>query len=90
MYSVSSRQRIEDLVERELAVLPEDSLIADAVKAMKDRGISSVLVRSVFSSAENPIITGIVTERDILYRVIGGHKGPYKVILRDELSCNRH
>jgi CBS domain-containing protein len=67
-------------------VLPEDSLIADAVIAMKNRGISSVLVRSVSSSAENPIIIGIVTERDILYRVIGGNKGPYKMMLRDVMS----
>ena len=50
---------------------------------MKDRGVSSILVRSVSSSAEDPLITGIVTERDILYRVIGGNKGPYKTILKD-------
>lgn len=38
----------------ELVVLPEDSLISDAVVAMKDRGISSVLVRSVYSFRGNP------------------------------------
>ncbi|MDQ3839946.1 MAG: CBS domain-containing protein, partial [Thermoproteota archaeon] len=47
------------------------------------RGVSSILVRSVSSSAEDPLITGIVNERDILYRVIGGNKGPYKTILKD-------
>ena len=49
MYSISSGPSVKDLVEKELVVLPEDSLISDAVVAMKDRGISSVLVRSVYS-----------------------------------------
>lgn len=78
MYSISSGPSVKDLVEKELVVLPEDSLISDAVVAMKDRGISSVLVRSVYSFRGNPTITGIVTEKDILYKVIGGNKGPYK------------
>ena len=70
-------------MENELVTLPEDAVIADAVKVMKDCGISSILVRSLFSSEENPLITGIVTERDILYRVIGGNKGPYKTMLKE-------
>ena len=73
-------------MENELVTLPEDAVIADAVKMMKDSGISSILVRSLFSSEENPLITGIVTERDILYRVIGGNKGPYKTVLKEVMS----
>ena len=73
-------------MENELVTLPEDAVIADAVKVMKDCGISSILVRSLFSSEENPLITGIVTERDILYRVIGGNKGPYKTVLKEVMS----
>lgn len=83
---VSSRRCVEDLIENELVTLPEDAVIADAVKVMKDGGISSILVRSLSSSAENPLITGIVTERDILYRVIGGNKGPYKTVLKEVMS----
>ena len=82
----SSRRSVEDLIENELVTLPEDAVIADAVKVMKDGGISSILVRSLSSSAENPLITGIVTERDILYRVIGGNKGPYKTVLKEVMS----
>ena len=82
----SSRDCVEDFIENELVTLPEDSVIADAVKVMKDGGASSILVRSLSSSAENPLITGIVTERDILYRVIGGNKGPYKTILKEVMS----
>jgi signal-transduction protein with cAMP-binding, CBS, and nucleotidyltransferase domain len=86
MYPISSGPSVKDLVEKELVVLPEDSLISDAVMAMKDRGISSVLVRPVYSFEGNPTITGIVTEKDILYKVIGGNKGPYKTMLRDVMS----
>ncbi|MGH9977610.1 MAG: CBS domain-containing protein [Nitrososphaeraceae archaeon] len=82
----SSRHCVEDLIENELVTLPEDAVIADAVKVMKDGGFSSILVRSLSSSKENPLITGIVTERDILYRVIGGNKGPYKTILKEVMS----
>jgi CBS domain-containing protein len=85
-YLASSRDCVEDLIENERVTLPEDSVIADAVKVMKDGGISSILVRSLSSSAENPLITGIVTERDILYRVIGGNKGPYKTVLKEVMS----
>lgn len=85
-YLASSLHCIEDLIENELVTLPEDAIVADAVKIMKDGGISSILVRSLSSSAENPFITGIVTERDILYRVIGGNKGPYKTILKEVMS----
>ena len=85
-YLVSSRDCVEDLMENELVTLPEDSVIADAVKVMKDGGVSSIIVRSLSSSAENPLITGIVTERDILYRVIGGNKGPYKTVLKEVMS----
>ena len=86
MYSISSGPSVKDLVEKELVVLPEDSLISDAVVAMKDRGISSVLVRSVYSFRGNPNIIGIVTEKDILYKVIGGNKGPYKTMLGNVMS----
>jgi predicted transcriptional regulator len=83
---------VKDLVEKELVALPEDSLIADAVIAMKDRGISSVLARSVYSFAGNPAVTGIVTEKDILYKVIGVNKGLHKTMVGggDELSCNNN
>ena len=82
----SSRHCVEDLIENKLVTLPEDAIVADAVKIMKDVGISSILVRSLHSSSENLLITGIVTERDILYRVIGGNKGPYKTILKEVMS----
>jgi CBS domain-containing protein len=82
MYLASLNQRIGEIAQRDFISLDDDTIIADAVKVMKEKGISSVFVKASSSSSKivnerdkqlnhlNPII-GIVTERDILYRVIG-------------------
>ena len=97
MYLASLNQRLGDIVQRDYITLDDDTIIADAVKVMKEKGISSVFVKASSSSSKivqennkqsnhlNPII-GIVTERDILYRVVGRNKGPYKATLRDVMS----
>jgi CBS domain-containing protein len=97
MYLTSLNQRIGEIAQRDFISLDDDTIIADAVKVMKEKGISSVFVKASSSSSKivnesdkqlnhlNPII-GIVTERDILYRVVGQNKGPYKATLRDVMS----
>jgi CBS domain-containing protein len=97
MYFASLNQRLGDIVQRDYLSLDDDTIIADAVKIMKEKGISSVFVKASSPSSKivqennkqsnhlNPII-GIVTERDILYRVVGQNKGPYKATLRDVMS----
>jgi CBS domain-containing protein len=92
MYLASLNQRLGDIVQRDYISLDDDAIIADAVKVMKDKGISSVFVKASSSSSKivqennkqlnhlNPII-GIVTERDKLYRVVGQNKGQYKATL---------
>ena len=49
---------------------------------MKTRGISSILVKDHHSDA----IKGIVTERDILYRVVAQAKGTFKVSIGSIMS----
>jgi signal-transduction protein with cAMP-binding, CBS, and nucleotidyltransferase domain len=49
---------------------------------MRDKDVLSVLVTS--KNSNEPI--GIVTERDILYRVVAENKGPFKVTLKDTMS----
>jgi len=97
MYLASLNQRLGDIVQRNYISLDDDTIIADAVKVMKEKGISSVFVKASSSPSKivhennkqlnhfNPII-GIVTERDILYRVVGQNKGPYKATLKDVMS----
>jgi signal-transduction protein with cAMP-binding, CBS, and nucleotidyltransferase domain len=50
---------------------------------MRDKDISSALVTSNNNSNE-PI--GIITEKDIVYRVVAKNKGPFKVTLKNIMS----
>jgi CBS domain-containing protein len=91
MYSVSLNQKVGTMVEKECATMGEDTIIIDAVKVMRDKGISSVFVTKSNKGQENgqepdnyPI--GIVTERDILYRVLAENKGPFKVTIGETMS----
>jgi len=92
MYSASMNQKIGTIAEKDFAKLDEDTIVIDAVKLMRDMGISSIFVtKSIKKGHEkrqepdkNPI--GIVTERDILYRVIAENKGPFKVTIGEIMS----
>lgn len=91
MYSVSLNQKIGTMVEKEFATMDEDTIIIDAVKVMRDKGISSVFVtksKKGHGKGQEPdnYPIGIVTERDILYRVIAENKGPFKVTIGEIMS----
>ena len=47
MYSTSLNQRIGSLIEKDTLSLPKDTVVSDAVYAMKEKGVSSLLVTSV-------------------------------------------
>jgi CBS domain-containing protein len=88
MYSTSRHQKIGDLVERKIMTIDETALISDAVHIMKNEGISSIFVTRSGKVKEGvpnlPI--GILTERDILYRVIAENKSPNKASVREVMS----
>jgi len=92
MYSASMTQKIGTMAEKDFATLDEDTLIIDAVKVMRDKGVSSVFVtqsrKNGYEKGEQPTNNpiGIVTERDILYRVIAENKGPFKVTIGEIMS----
>jgi CBS domain-containing protein len=60
-------QKVESIVEKNYVTLSEGTLVGEAAKVMRDKDVLSVLVVTGENSNE-PI--GIVTERDILYRVL--------------------
>src|SRR6187200_3698387 len=55
----------------------------EAAKVMRDRDVLSILV-TISKNSNEPI--GIVTERDILYRVVAENKDPFKVTLKNVMS----
>jgi CBS domain-containing protein len=83
MYSIALSENIGKFVSpREFITLDEDTLLAEAAKVMRDKDTSCVLVAS--KDSKEPI--GIVTERDMLYRVLAENIGPYKASLKKIMS----
>jgi CBS domain-containing protein len=76
-------QRIESIAEKNYVTLSEDTLVGEAAKVMRGKDVLSILVTNSKNSNE-PI--GIVTERDILYRVVAENKDPFKVTLKNVMS----
>ena len=76
-----SRKAI-DLAERNVVALDESTTVADAARIMRKRGLLSVLV-----SSRNKSYIGIVTEKDILYRVVAENRGPFKTFLREIMTA---
>jgi CBS domain-containing protein len=79
-------QQVQNIAEKkDYVLLPEDTLIGEAAKAMRDKDVSSVLVTSNNNNNSNEPI-GIGTEKDIVYQVLAENKGPFKVTLKNIMS----
>jgi signal-transduction protein with cAMP-binding, CBS, and nucleotidyltransferase domain len=82
MYSDYLSRKAEEVAETNLIVLDESTTVGYAAKVMKNNAISSVLVSR--DDSNQPI--GIVTERDMLYRVLADNVGPFKATLGEVMS----
>jgi len=80
MYSDYLSRKARDVAEEDLTMLDESRDVATAAKLMRDKEVSSILV------SRNNAPVGIITEKDILYRVVAANKGPFKTILKDVMS----
>jgi signal-transduction protein with cAMP-binding, CBS, and nucleotidyltransferase domain len=76
-------RKVGEVATMDMLVLDESITVAEAAKAMKQKDFSSVFV----SSKSTKALVGIVTERDILYRVVAANKGPFKLTLKDIMSA---
>jgi len=65
---------------RDLAVLPPDASVAQAVRMMRERRVGSILV------SQDEKLVGIVTDRDLVLRVLGEAKNPATVRLAEVMS----
>lgn len=68
------KRQVREIMDKDFVVLDQSTSIIEAAKTMKKNGVSSILVED-----SNSDIIGIVTERDILYRVVAEAKGIFKV-----------
>jgi signal-transduction protein with cAMP-binding, CBS, and nucleotidyltransferase domain len=84
MHKLSLSQKIGDVADKNFVTLDENTLVGVAAKVMRDKDISCILVNRHGSSTNDPI--GIVTERDMLYRVLAEHKGSFNINLGEIMS----
>ena len=65
---------------RDLAMLPPDATVAEAVRMMGERRVGSILV------SKDQKLVGILTDRDLVLRVLGPAKNPASVRLAEVMS----
>jgi CBS-domain-containing membrane protein len=73
---------VSSILQRNIAILDRLQTAADAITAMQDLSVRSVLV----SDTKKEII-GLVSKTDILYRLISLHKLPPEVTILDALAA---
>jgi signal-transduction protein with cAMP-binding, CBS, and nucleotidyltransferase domain len=71
-----------DIADKNIIILDESINLAEAARSMRKEQISSVLV-----GRDSHHVIGIVTERDIIYRVVAESRGPFKTTLREIMSA---
>ena len=71
---------IQELLKREVQTLPPTASCAEAARLMRDERIGSVVV----AEEERPL--GILTDRDLVLRVMASGEDPEKVTVRDAMS----
>ncbi|MEM0117338.1 MAG: CBS domain-containing protein [Conexivisphaerales archaeon] len=71
---------VRDLMRKKVFTLSKDKSVKDAAKLMQKNDVSSVLVES------GDVIVGIVTERDIVRKIVAEGFDPSKVLLQDIMT----
>lgn len=82
MKAMNLSQKIWYLAQRDFTMLGENLTIDLAAKIMRDKGTTSILVLDKRSGKP----TGIITERDILRRVVAENRAPSKTELKKLMS----
>ncbi|MGQ0811940.1 MAG: CBS domain-containing protein [Nitrospiraceae bacterium] len=72
---------VSQLMKRDLATIEAGTSVIEAAKLMTTRKIGSVFVE------QNERIVGIVTEPDIVRKVVGADRGPYFIPVEDIMSA---
>jgi CBS domain-containing protein len=79
--------RVRDIVDTAFVTLDENTLVAEAAKAMYTQERCTIVVTHLNASSGQRIPVGIITERDIIFRVVAQNRGPFKVMSKDIMSA---
>ena len=74
---------VADVMTREVVTISPDAPVIEAARLMRDRDVGSVVV--VSSRGE---VIGIVTEKDIVARVVAENRDPLKTTVREVMTPN--
>ncbi|MGA7603110.1 MAG: CBS domain-containing protein [Nitrososphaeraceae archaeon] len=78
MKPMNLSQKISSLADRDFTVLDENLTIDVGAKIMRGKGSTCIIVINYRSGKP----TGIITERDILYRIVAENRAPSKTELK--------
>ena len=78
--------RVRDIVDTAFITLDENTLVAEAAKALYSQERCTIVVTQRDAGTSQRIPVGIITERDIIFRVVAQNRGPFKVKLKDIMS----
>jgi CBS domain-containing protein len=81
-------RKVIDIIDTSFVSLDENTIVAEGAKALYEQeGCSIIVTRHDPNGGGQRIPVGIVTERDIIFRVVAQNKGPFKVMLKDIMSA---
>ena len=69
---------VTEVMDHNVVILDDSASINEAARGMEENGVTSILVRD----SESGTVTGIVTERDIIYRAVAKSLGMYKAKIK--------
>ncbi|HEX7032938.1 MAG TPA: CBS domain-containing protein [Nitrososphaera sp.] len=77
---------VREIADKSFISLDENTLVAEAAKTLYERGGCSIVVTRNDPKTRLRVPVGIVTERDIIFRVVAQNKGPFKITLSRIMS----
>src|ERR687895_2511257 len=79
--------RVRDVIDTAFIALDENTLVADAAKALYVQERCTIVVTHLDVGKGKRIPVGIITERDIIFRVVAQNRGPFKITVKDIMSA---
>jgi CBS domain-containing protein len=81
-----SDSKVKEIASTTFVSLDEDTLVAEAAKALYNQEACTIVVTRKDRDSVQRTPVGIVTERDIIFRVVAQNRGPFKITLKDIMS----
>ncbi len=83
---IEEEPTVDDIADESFISLDENTLVAEAAKTLYEREGCSIVVTRNDPETGLRVPAGIVTERDIIFRVVAQNKGPFKITLSRIMS----